>query len=143
LRSDDFILAIPGCELTEMPIAKWIARVRAEAEEQISQIEANARSRASEMGLSPVAAAVTKRLTAGAEEAEKYYDWFVRFQLGGQGYDQIRRRENVSRQAVVDGVKSVAAAARVTLRRGASGRPKGAVSDSSGWRGRVTRGSRN
>src|SRR5262249_5604423 len=90
LYSKDFFLAVPGCDLTEVSLARWRETIRAAVEEELDEIEKDARRRAEAAGFSRVSEGARGPLDLKDDGTDdKYYDWFVSFHLGGESYKQI------------------------------------------------------
>ena len=126
LWSGDFVLDVTGCDLTVTSWAAWTKRVRCAVKRRLAEIKAAADLRASQTGLIRVSRD-GRPAKSKAQKVRGYYDWFVSFQLCNERYEQIASRHDVPVQTVKDGVKSVASAARVDLRREKGGRPKGSA----------------
>jgi len=84
LRSEDFVLAYAGCDLTETPWAVWKDRVMFAVEQRLSEIKASAVCRASLAGFTRVTPE-EKRSPSKDHKVQNYHDWFVSFQLCTEG----------------------------------------------------------
>jgi hypothetical protein len=132
--SEDFHLTVDGCDLTQSTLADWVQIVRAQFDAALEAHLCKVRTRAIAQQLS------VSRAGCGTGNQATRYRWFVRFHFLEQTYAEIAgdvplnqrvvgadadASQRASSQAVAEGVRTVAEAARIDLRsNGRRGRPR-------------------